>query len=61
MKDLGEFIKSLVRPFIICTSWFTVLYMWVNDIEIPDLLLAASSAIVGEYIIERAVKRFKEK
>ena len=61
MKDLGEFVKSMVRPFIICTSWFTILYMWVEGIEIPELLWGIAVIINGEYIVERAVKRFKEK
>lgn len=60
MTDLTDFIKAIVRPIIILSSWLTLLFMWVYEIEVPDLLLAAGTAIVGEYVVERAVKRFKE-
>jgi len=60
MNELSEFLKSSVRPFIICTSWMTVLFMWVNEMEIPELLLGVTIAIIGEYVGERALKRFKE-
>lgn len=59
-KAVTEFVKSLVRPFIIVTSWSTILGMWITGVEPPPLLLGVAGAIAGEYIIERAKKRFKE-
>ena len=60
MNDWIEFIKTIVRPYIVITSWTILLVMWYQDMVIPDVLLLAGSAIAGEYVIERAVKRFKE-
>ena len=60
MIEFSDFIKAMVRPIIIFISWFTLCFMWVNDIEIPDLLMIVGLAVVAEYFTERAVKRFKE-
>ena len=60
MKELSEFLKSIVRPAIIMSSWLTILYMWVYGIDVPELLVGVAVAIIGEYVGERAVKRFKE-
>ena len=60
LSDTTEFVKSLVRPFLIVSSWLAVLLMWMNGEEPPPLLLGVSSAIAGEYILERVAKRLKE-
>ena len=60
VNDLTEFFKAMVRPYIICSTWTVILIMWLQEMNLPDLLLGAGSAIVVEYIVERAVKRFKE-
>jgi len=57
--DLGEFLKVIVRPYIICSTWTVILIMWLAEMDLPDLLIGAGSAIVGEYIIERAFLRLK--
>ncbi len=60
LSDTTEFVKSLVRPFLIVSSWLVVLLMWMNQVEPPPLLLGVAGAIAGEYILERAKKRLKE-
>ena len=60
LNDTTEFVKSLVRPFLIISSWLVVLLMWMNQVEPPPLLLGVVGAISGEYFLERAAKRLKE-
>ena len=60
-QDLSEFFKALVRPYIICSSWTIILLMWLNQTDIPPLLLGAGTAILGEYGLERATKRWRNK
>lgn len=60
LSDASDFIKACVRPYIICFTWTIVCFMWLQEMEIPPILLGAASAIAGEYILERAVKRWKE-
>ena len=59
MKDWSEFIKSIIRPFIIV--WGLVIYgiCLLTGIEIPPLLAGLITAITVEYFSERAIKRFK--
>ena len=61
MQDRAEFIKSLVRPFIII--WGVIVYgiCLVRGIEVPPLLAFLVSAIIVEYFGERAILRFKGK
>ena len=61
LTDLTDLVKSAVRPYLICSSWTVILIMWLNEIEIPPILLGVASAIAGEYILERVVKRVREK
>jgi hypothetical protein len=60
MEDWTQFIKSIIRPFIII--WGCVVYglCILNEIEMPELLAALVAAVVIEYFGERAIKRFKE-
>jgi hypothetical protein len=60
MKEWIEFIKAVIRPFIIV--WGAVLYgvCIIKGIEIPDLLAGLVAAVIIEYFGERAVFRFKE-
>jgi hypothetical protein len=55
-----DFIKAIVRPFIIV--WGTVLYSvcLFKGIEVPDLLAALVAAFIVEYFGERAVLRLRE-
>ena len=60
MQDRIEFIKSLIRPFIIV--WGLVIYgiCVTRGIEVPSLLSALVAAAIIEYFGERAIFRFKE-
>ncbi len=60
MKEWIEFIKAVIRPFIIV--WGAVLYgiCIIKAIEVPDLLAVLVTAVITEYFGERAVLRFKE-
>lgn len=61
MSDWTEFIKSVVRPFIIIWGFMVYGICIMTEVEVPDLLAFLISAIVLEYFGERAIKRFKEK
>jgi hypothetical protein len=60
MEARIEFIKAMVRPFIIV--WGSVLYgaCLFRGIEVPDLLAGLVAAVIIEYFGERAVFRFRE-
>jgi len=57
-QEIVETLKALVRPYIICSSWTVILLMWLNQMTIPDLLLYVGLAIMSEYGLERAAKRW---
>jgi len=61
MEEWAQFIKSIIRPFIIIWG-FTVYGVCVlNGVEVPELLAALITAVIVEYFGERAISRFKEK
>ena len=60
MKDWSEFIKSIVRPFIIVWGFVVYGICVITKVEIPPLLAYLITAVIIEYFSERAVKRFKE-
>ena len=59
MGELGELIKTAVRPFIICSTWTTLLLMWYQQMEVPTILAGAGAAIVALYFTERSLLRLK--
>ena len=61
MNNWIEFIKAIIRPFIIV--WGCVIYgiCILKGVEVPAVLSGLIAAIVVEYFSERAVKRFREK
>lgn len=61
MEKATEFIKSLIRPFIIV--WGLIVYglCIMNEVEVPNLLGGLMTAVILEYFGERAIKRFREK
>ncbi len=61
MKDKIDFIKSLVRPFIITWGFLVYGICVINGVEVPPLLSALVTAVVVEYFGERAILRFREK
>jgi len=60
MQDWLEFIKGIVRPFIIIWGFIIYGICIMSGAEVPGLLTYLLSAIVIEYFGERAIKRFKE-
>ena len=61
MKDWAEFIKSIVRPFIIIWGFMVYGICVMTEVEVPTLLVGLVSAVIIEYFGERAIARFKEK
>jgi len=61
MTDWMDFIRSLVRPFIIIWGFIIYGICVVNGTDVPYLLSGLVSAVIIEYFGERAIKRLKEK
>ena len=61
LRDWTEFIKSLVRPFIIIWGFMVYGICVMTEIEVPALLAGLISVVIVEYFGERAIKRFREK
>ena len=61
MQDRSEFIKSLIRPFII--TWGFIIYgvCIMKGVEVPTLLSALVATVIIEYFGERTILRFREK
>ena len=60
-QEIADMFKSMVRPYIICSSWTVILIMWLAEMEIPPLLVGVAGTIIVEYVGERAIKRLKGK
>jgi hypothetical protein len=61
MKDWTEFIKSLIRPFIIIWGFMVYGVCVITEVEVPALLAGLVSVVIIEYFGERAILRFREK
>ena len=61
VKDWAEFIKSIVRPFIIIWGFMVYGICVMTQVEVPDLLAYLVAAVILEYFGERAIKRLREK
>jgi hypothetical protein len=61
MEEWIEFIKAIIRPFIIVWGFMVYGVCILTGVEVPALLVGLVSAVIVEYFGERAVKRFKEK
>ena len=61
MKYWTEFIKSIVRPFIIIWGFMVYGICIMTQVEVPDLLAFLISAVIIEYFGERTILRFREK
>jgi len=61
MNEWLEFIKGVIRPFIIV--WGCVIYglCVLAQIDPPMLLVGLVTAVIAEYVGERAIKRLSEK
>ena len=60
MKDWSDFIKSVIRPFIIIWGFVVYGICVMTGVEVPQLLAYLITAVIIEYFGERAVKRFKQ-
>jgi uncharacterized protein (DUF2062 family) len=60
MKDWSEFIRSIIRPFIIIWGFIVYGICVMSGIEVPALLAGLVSAVIIEYFGERAINRFRE-
>ena len=61
MKDWVEFMRSIVRPFIIIWGFMVYGICVMTEVEVPALLAGLISLVIVEYFGERAIKWFKEK
>ncbi|MBA7706718.1 hypothetical protein ES703_115575 [subsurface metagenome] len=61
MEEWTQFIKSIIRPFIIIWGFIVYGICVLTGVEVPELLAALVAAVVIEYFGERAILRFKEK
>ena len=61
MEEWTEFIKSIIRPFIIIWGFVVYGLCIMTEIAVPPLLAGLVSAVIIEYFGERAAKRFREK
>jgi len=61
MNKTTDFIKTLIRPFIIVWGFLVFGIVVLTGGEPPLLLAGLVSAVILEYFGERAIKRLKEK
>jgi len=59
MKGWTEFIKSLIRPFIIIWGFIVYGVCIMTEVEVPALLAGLVSVVIIEYFGERAILRFR--
>jgi hypothetical protein len=61
MNDWIEFIKAVIRPFIIIWGFIVYGVCVMTGVEVPVLLAGLVSAVIIEYFGERAILRLREK
>jgi len=61
MKEWADFVKSIIRPFIIVWGFIVYGVCVMSGTEIPQLLAVLITAVIIEYFGERAYKRLTEK
>ena len=61
MKEWAEFIKAIIRPFIIIWGFMVYGVCIMTEVEVPALLAGLVSVVIIEYFGERAIKRLREK
>ena len=60
MKEWIEFIKAIIRPFIIIWGFIVYGVCVMSGVEVPALLAGLITAVIVEYSGERAIFRFSE-
>jgi hypothetical protein len=61
MKEWAEFIRSIIRPFIIIWGFTIYGICLIKGIEVPPVLSGLIAAVILAYFGERAIMRFKGK
>lgn len=59
MSEWAEFIRSLIRPFIIVWGFVVYGVCLIKGIEVPPILVGLVIAVIVEYFGERAVKKWR--
>ncbi len=59
MKEWIEFIKAIIRPFIIIWGFIVYGVCVMTGVEVPALLAGLITAVIIEYFGERAIFRFR--
>ena len=59
MEEWTNFIKSLVRPFIIIWGFIVYGVCIMSCVEVPGLLVILINVVIVEYFGERAISRFR--
>ena len=60
MEEWTEFIKAMLRPFIIIWGFIVYGVCVIKGIEVPALLAGLVATVIIEYFGERAILRPKE-
>ena len=61
MQERIEYIKALIRPFIIVWGFIVYGVCIITGVEVPALLAGLIAVVIIEYFGERAILRFREK
>lgn len=61
MSEWAEFVRSLIRPFIIVWGFTVYGVCIIRAIEVPPILVGLVTAVIVEYFGERAIRRWREK
>lgn len=61
MQEWIEFIKAIIRPFIIIWGFIVYGVCVMTGVEVPTLLAGLVAAVIIEYFGERAILRLREK
>ncbi len=59
MGEWTEFIKAMIRPFIIIWGFIVYGVCVIKGIEVPALLAGLVATVIIEYFGERAILRLK--
>jgi len=60
MNGFGDFIKTMTRPFLVVAFAITLIAAEFEGVKLSLAFQALAYGVVGEWPIERFVKRAKE-
>ncbi|MDO8569071.1 MAG: hypothetical protein Q7R57_10230 [Dehalococcoidales bacterium] len=61
MNEWTDFIKAMIRPFIIVWGFTVYGICVIKEIDVPALLAGLITVVIVEYFGERAVLRLRGK